>query len=323
MATGTNAQGLSFRVASRGTSILGLSFNVERVVLSGKPISKEIFGPLDEAGLVLGLKRIPGEESQDYKRRIKDVFVHRSNSTYRGLINGITREIGLSFTKPIRIWLRRNSNGTVGRNPAVEFNGPQVRVWGDFKQDANPELTINRWNMTIADLVDAIDASAYVACHQLVSEASLDRAMTVINQNTYLQVESEHLKNTTVNQLEQTGLVRDSVFFRHTDSFVTSVGSPTSVNSTGEYHIDYISGIVFSNDLPGERASVRYQYLKDPFDLEASPVIINATHEELFKQQIFHQITLEDGSTVHGLPTRLGTDIISELHSNKNLLWGE
>jgi len=55
-----------------------------------------IWNCFDEFGLLLGLPRILGEKNADYKERLLDVYTNPANSTYSGLINGISRELGLS-----------------------------------------------------------------------------------------------------------------------------------------------------------------------------------------------------------------------------------
>ena len=54
-----------------------------------------IWNHFDEFGLELGLPRILGEKNKDYKARLTDVYVNPANSTYQGLLNGISRELGL------------------------------------------------------------------------------------------------------------------------------------------------------------------------------------------------------------------------------------
>lgn len=50
----------------------------------------------DEFGLLLDTPRLYGEKNEPYSERILDVFRHPANSTYRGLINGIGRDLGLT-----------------------------------------------------------------------------------------------------------------------------------------------------------------------------------------------------------------------------------
>jgi hypothetical protein len=58
-------------------------------------IPRALFNPFDEFGLVLGLERLPGEKNFDYRKRLLDVGQHRPSSTREGLLNSISREIGV------------------------------------------------------------------------------------------------------------------------------------------------------------------------------------------------------------------------------------
>ena len=66
-------------------------------------VEHKVFNELDSHGLTLGLPRLAGERNAEYKQRLLDVFVNRANSSYLGLIYGITRELGLSLTKEFTI----------------------------------------------------------------------------------------------------------------------------------------------------------------------------------------------------------------------------
>lgn len=50
----------------------------------------------DEFGLLLDTPRLYGEKNESYSERILDVFRHPSNSSRRGLVNGLGRELGLT-----------------------------------------------------------------------------------------------------------------------------------------------------------------------------------------------------------------------------------
>ena len=54
-----------------------------------------VWNSFDEHGLILSTPRLPGEDNPTYKRRLKDVMVHRGSPRYIGLRNSITRDLGL------------------------------------------------------------------------------------------------------------------------------------------------------------------------------------------------------------------------------------
>lgn len=59
------------------------------------PETYMVWNHFDEIGLVLGTPRLPGENNRDYRERLRDVFKHMGNSSVQGLINGLSRDLGL------------------------------------------------------------------------------------------------------------------------------------------------------------------------------------------------------------------------------------
>jgi len=88
---GTN----TFKIAA---SFGGLQTDVETVTIT-IPILEQVedfwFGVLDRHGLLLSLPRNRGERNLSYRQRILDVFTHIGNSSVSGLLNSISRELGL------------------------------------------------------------------------------------------------------------------------------------------------------------------------------------------------------------------------------------
>lgn len=315
--------GTRFQVASWGEAGLGQSFNVSSIEHVGRPLASEIFNEFDEAGLLLVLKRLPGEKNAAYKRRLFDVFRRRANATYKGLLYGITRELGLELFSPFRIAILRTAGMPNGRNPVIEFDGPEVRVWADRLVDSTPELTLDRFDMSIAQLVTAINVSIYISATVPIATIGLERAMQIADQSSLVHVSSELLTDSVVNVLENRNLVAGSLFFSGTTAYTTRVGTPEAVTAPGRYFLDRTSGTLISFESPGPVAAIRYQYLVDPLEVVASPIILHNIQGTTFKRKMFERVLLEDGTTALGLPTPLGTDLINELLSVKGTLYGK
>lgn len=58
-------------------------------------ILHHVWNPFDEFGLLLGLQRLYGEQNASFKERILDVFKNPGNATQQGIINGLSRELGI------------------------------------------------------------------------------------------------------------------------------------------------------------------------------------------------------------------------------------
>jgi len=118
-------------------------------------------------------------------------------------------------------------------------------------------------------------------------------------------------------------------------AFLQSIGITKGLETTGgstvtpfflHQEVDLIGTKNSSNRVfttPDAATFVRYNYTENPFTVDASPVIIhNILNEDGFKKKMFVQESLEDGSTINGIPTSLGADIINELLSVYPEYWG-
>jgi hypothetical protein len=56
---------------------------------------ESLWNTFDEHGALLDIKRLPQESNQDYKTRIQDVYLSPAGSTFVGVANSSTRELGL------------------------------------------------------------------------------------------------------------------------------------------------------------------------------------------------------------------------------------
>lgn len=55
-----------------------------------------IWNAFDEFGLLLGINRLYGERNNNFKARILDVFINPGGANKQGIINGLSRELGIT-----------------------------------------------------------------------------------------------------------------------------------------------------------------------------------------------------------------------------------
>jgi hypothetical protein len=73
--------------------------------------SVALWNTFDEHGLVADLERLPNESNYKYSNRIKDVYRNKGGSTFIGIVNGATRELGLNkVPNALEIKINRDSN---------------------------------------------------------------------------------------------------------------------------------------------------------------------------------------------------------------------
>lgn len=282
-----------------------------------------IVNQYDDYGLLCSLGRITGETNWQYKRRILDVFVHLANSSYNGLINGITRELNLEFFNAIEINPRRLPDSNfMASDPFVSINDSNIYLYSDYKNNLL-DYKIDRLQEGgnyefIGSLVDLINTTTYFES-SIINTDRYTRSATLLNQTNIGKVNIEFLPQTTKIKMNNEYIVRGSLFFSNKRIFRTEV---VSINKTGDYIVDYLNGIITVYTVPDTRDYIRYSYIKYPFIAIGSPVILHDINNEDFKNKLFEQILQYNREYIGGLPTELGTDIINELLSLYSNYWG-
>lgn len=292
------------------------------------PELHSVFNELDRIGLLLGLPRLEEERNADYRQRLFDVLVHRAGSTYKGLIYGVTRELGLDLFCPFTIRPILTSNGsTVATQPAIVFSETKCYVYEDYSEGEDGlTLTIDRLNQidngyTMHQLTSLIEGTGYFECLYTPNQSRAQRSMTIFNQSTISIVTAEDLdlggpriKLKNNNLIDGSVTVRSSVLDQRVSSLV-------QMRVPGQYYIDLSAGILYSTRAPEPGAVIRYRYRNDNYKVIASPVIIHNLQSTDFRSKMFDQETL-NGETTDGAPTPYGLDLINELLSVYPLGWG-
>ena len=310
------------------SNILQHQFNishVETVTIGLTP--KYYANQFDEFGTLVGVKRLKEEKNADYRRRIFDAFTNRANSSYRGMVNAITRELGLSLFEAISINPRVDNTGSfLATDPYIVFDGAWLLLYSDYSNDLL-DWAIDRYQIGgnlehIGNLVDFINTTSFFEATIRPNVELFTRSSTILNQSNLVRVAIEFIPQSTRFKLRHSRLRKDTVFFSDRNLFHTQVDYVNQITRKGYYHIDYLNGIISCYSIPAGKTSVRYEYYKYPFITTASPVILNDLTSESFKIKLYNQILLDNNEYTHGLPSSLGVDIINELMGIVPMYWG-
>jgi hypothetical protein len=308
---------------------LSHSLQISQISVRGETTTQNIFGNIDQLGLLVGLERRPGEQLQGYKARLLDTYRNRANATYTGMINAITRELSLSLFKPFRINPRRLGNEFVAPDPRIIFNGPVIELYSDWENSVL-EMTIDRYEQTedsyyLGDLANHINANSTVFEVDFIENYLDKRSMCLLNQTNVRKINSELIQTSnrfTLNWPGQRGgKIRVSTIFfnepvdKASRVFVNRVNSFSQVLNSGDWYVNEYTGEVLSKKEPHRGTTVRYEYIIDLWQPVASPVIIHDLNNFEFKKKMFEQILQDDGTITLGVPTPFGADLINELMS--------
>jgi hypothetical protein len=288
---------------------------------------KSAWNHYDEAGLLHSLTRLRGESNWSFRRRLRNTFVAIANSTYQGLVNGITRELGLELFDAITICPRRDISGAfLAAAPNVVFDGVYLTLYSDYDNDLI-EFQIDRRSAggnyeTLGRLVDKINTSSvWFSAAILEGVDKQIKSSCIFNQSSRILTQ-EAIDPVTRFQLQHPFIARNSLYFSDKDTYSREVATNNLVSTIGDFSVDYATGIV-SVRSPGRLGTVaRYEYVQEPFVVRASPVIIHGVVDTNFANQLFEQIVQDDGTWCNGIPTALGIEIVNELLSVKNMYFG-
>ena len=218
-------------------SVVNNQFNLNSVTAAaGSVVTRTAFNQFDEFGLLLGLPRLKGELNSSYKRRLSNTMVDLANSTYRGLINAITRELGLELFNPIAINPKKDSyGGFFAPDPLVKVDGVYIYLYSDYANDIL-DFRIDRFEPGgnyehLFRLVDFINQSTYFEAHLLMPEHRFTRSMTIINQSNRVQILLEDLQASTKFKLNNQHLIHGSVSFLGTNIFRVEVENESDVEA--------------------------------------------------------------------------------------------
>lgn len=308
---------------------LSHQINISNIVSAvGTLQKKNVFNQFDELGYLVSLIRINGETNWEYKRRILDVFSHISNSSYVGLINGITRELGLELYSPIIINPKKDNNGAfLAADPYIKIEEAYIYLYSDYsnsKLDYKIDRYMSGQNYEyLKNLVDFINTTNNFEAEIISPNYYYDRSMALLNQSNRVFIKQEALDTSTRYRLSNRHIIRGSVIFQNTQIHKKEVATEEQVIAPGDYFIDYKEGIIISKSIPPLEETITYEYIQYPFKIIASPVILNNLNSEDFKIKLYEQIIQENNNFFHGMTTELGTDIINELLSVCPMYWGK
>lgn len=295
---------------------------------TGTPSLHHVFNELDRIGLLLGLPRLEAENNITYKQRLLDVMVNRADSTYQGLLNGITRELGLEIKDTMKIVPATDIDGNfVQAEPAIVFLETKCYLYSDYSNETLV-ATIDRYDIednawTLGELQTIINNTGYFTATILNDFDEDIRSMTIFNQRSHHIVPSEDITGAgIVINLEHQNIASGSIVIS-SPNLTKRVNSQVAMSRRGDFYVDASAGVIYSVAPPAPGDVVRYEYVDKEFIAKSSPVIIHKLQSEDFKTKMFEQITNGDSAAVNGLPNTLGADIINYLLSAYPTSWGK
>lgn len=293
---------------------------------------KNIVNAFDYLGMLVGLPRIVGERNDAYRKRLWDVYVHRAGAHQTGLINGLTRELGLKQYEALTV----TYNGDPTNSPRVVVTDTYVYLytnWNLIDESIDPNVedgdpidifTEHGSAYYMGGLVDAINASTNFTASLANGVSEYALSACIFGQDSRTWVDIEDLQQVHSNKLVNSNIVPGSVTFpsNSLSTFLNQYDTTAEVVAAGDYSIDYTEGIIYSYTVPPVGSTCRYMYDSMPITLMASPVILHEFGSTEVQNKLFERILQADGTYIGALPTSTAIDYINELLAAHGMTWG-
>ena len=313
---------------------------------------KSVWSFLDEIGLILDLKRIPGERNKEYRERLYRVFTRPTDSTYQGMLNAITYELGLNFHDLISIDFIGGPTDVglaAGETPQprVTLKDGVLTLYGHYineddnmivQIDNKPQINLRKIEYADPnDLLDAINSTTTFLATDLDIQGHIDGtggpalradwSYTIANDDSNVWITQEVVPSSTRFFLANSPINEGQFFFDERRIFKTSKESENDLTQPGDFYLDLSTGEVVVASLPSGLGTVRYQYRNLPVYLEASPVSLGYIGSLEMQRYFFTQLELSlfDNPLerfINNIPTDEGVEIINELYRASKNFWG-
>ncbi len=295
------------------------------------PTRRKIFNQLDEWGVFFDTPRLAEEENRNYKIRLLDIMAHRANSTYLGLIYGISRDLGqdlydaatISYTGP-------------GKNWVVEVSDKYLRLYSEYPNSL--DLSIDMWrepNVTdptrliyLSELNTAVNATG--DWHMTLIADGWNHATNIFNQSNRIIVSSEPVPVSPKIQLAHKNIAdysppaAASIYFTDAETYNPNQKktSAAQVIQLGDWYLDAENGTIISF-AASPNAYVRYEYKEPYYTLKASPIEVYDITSLSIEDLLFNSSPVIDGTSNPTSYTDLGWDVYLELKAaSKGTYWG-
>lgn len=204
----------------------------------------------DELGILVGINRLPGEQSDAYLRRLKLATRISRDQSYIGLLNEISLRLGLNLYRAISLEsdtaliVNCNVGGIILNNGSVKKTVPLLQV------DVDDAWT---W-FSLSQVVAAINDTGLATATLNIADAS---ALMLSRQSNIITVVAQPIQDQQLN-LGHTGIIQGSESF--------NIPVP-------QYTLDSDGTLIFQSALL-DNTTITYQYFIWPYTLIAGDVAL-------------------------------------------------
>lgn len=252
--------------------------------------------PIDDGGALIDLPRITGEDPFKYKKRILESSRRASNSSYKGLINGINRELGLERNKILEISLRSQARGS--------FSSQEVSCTGKVVRDER------QYGGTIdGDSVVAVNSELLVNSHVWEEDELVGLSLTVRGES--YPILSNTTKLVQVSGASFSDLVGQDYLIKANWTENQMMGMACHIGNKKFSIMENTSNTITLNDTPDQKALEDYEVTSNRprVEITSSRIILYKEYLSESNYQMDHEVSLREKNTQH-------TDVILSINES-------
>jgi len=311
----------------------------------GTPTNERTRNDLDIHGQLLDLRRLPQEGNYSYYKRLMSVNPLRGGADQKGLIHGITRDLGLEEKTALQIIPVSLGDRWAASAPMVEVNATKVIIYSEYwsDEDYTIDTEIDIFNhgsgYLLEDVLLQIQGSQYFTAELGPQIDSSEKSNGLIPGISSRLIEREWVPSGTHFFLEHRDILPGTLAFTEKRVFATEVSPSVAditpgavsfsgavispVTRAGDYYVDYAKGSVISYSTPSGAGLCRYIYRSFPYYVRWSPIVVYSLRDSVYREKVFETETMLDNSEKAGLVTAEGKTVYDQVFQKSSCLWGE
>lgn len=279
---------------------------------------------LDEAGLRLGLERVPNEPLADFRRRLLAEARDPATSSEDSFIRGVGRKIGELDKLVLTVDLVLDSNGEpLAADPYLEITSTHLRAYYNYdERQVDVEVFFENRNdgYWLVDVYNALAASSYFSVVTEPEYSAYIRSRT-LRYGTSSKYRQQHPLFPSYQNKLRHKYIKD-IRFSATSIFNNSVADVSSVANDGDYYVDSTEGVVISNATAD--GTCNFSYADFPYKVYSQVVRSVPLNDEDLKYRLMDELISDET----GLPDRVnlspdGARVYNQVLLAHPLGWGE
>lgn len=281
---------------------------------------------LDELGYDMSMTRLPDESLDMFRQRLLQETGDPAGASQEEFIRSLNRQVGVLDDGVFEIDVIRDvDDNPLAADPYIEITSSYVRAYHDLANEGlDFELNLVERDQAyfLREVEAAFVASTYFDITVLVTGSAYEfwRSDHLRFDSTERLVLAEALSASQSNKLRHP-LVR-SVKAQAFQLFQNEVSSLTLVVEPGDFYIDYVNGVVFTQDVGSGFISYAYQLF--PFTMFWQPVKAYPANDTDTKYRHYDTIIADDtGLADYLVLNSEGAKITNETLVIHPLGWGE